>query len=429
MNDQFVNSLEKKVVRAAFWVLFGNTVIESFLLYFEDRFTIILAQLFLNFGFFLYLYFKKFNVRLSKDFIAPSLLIFLFLVMSLFSTDLVLSINMLLKFAIPFGFLFIGHSLNSYFFINYLTNYIWVFMAYFVGYFLIVNYFEIGYEMYIGGVKTGYYSLNGLYIPIFSLLWVSFFFTKISNLKFKIPTLIFSILTVGVSLAILKRTLLLILVLGILSIIFYNFNFKFLVKISFVFLISGLIFFKYFFPEFQKTFESRESRFNSEYNILNEGRITENFHVFTLMKESPLKLLFGSGEVFNDRKFIAFTFYEEDREVHSSYARIFWNGGFVGLGLFLYFYWVQIRLMFGSFNFFKNKSTEFKLIFYFGLTFVLLRLISDFSSGITYLGYNAFCYLIIGYFFSLSSIAKKQYFSNSINFWIEEIKKRKTQSV
>jgi hypothetical protein len=407
MNNHLANSLEKKVVRAAFWVLFGNTVIESFLLYFEDRFTIILFQLFLNFGFFLFLFFKKFKVRFSKDFLAPVLLIMLFLVMSLFSSDLLLSMNMLLKFSIPFAFLFIGYSLRTYYFSYFIVNYVWVFLAYFVFYFLIVNYFGIGYEMYIGGVKTGYYSLNGLYVPVFCLILISFFYQKISNRKVKVITFIFALLSIAILLAILKRTLLVILFLGLIALILYNFNLRFLSKLGFTLLFSGIIFFMYFYSDFQKTFESRESRFNTEYNILNEGRITENFHIYSLMKDNAWELIFGTGEVFNDRKYIAYTFYEEDREVHSSYARIFWNGGFLGLALFLYFYWIQIKVLYVSFKLFRNKLNPFKLLFYFGLVFVLLRFISDFSSGITYLGYNAFSYFLLGFLFSLNSNFKR----------------------
>lgn len=429
MNNYPVYGLEKKVVRGAFWVLFGNTVIESFLLYFEDRFSIILFQLILNLGFFIFLYFKEFKFRFSRNFIAPCLLILLFLVMSFLSSDMILSFNMLLKFSIPFTFLFIGYSLQSFYLINYLINYIWVFMAYFVCYFLIVNYLDIGYEMYIGGVKTGYYSLNGLYIPVFSLIFISFFYSKISKRNIKILTLVFSLLTIVVSLSILKRTLLLILALGLLAIIVYNFNLRFFMRVVFALLFSGFLFFRYFYSDFQKTFESRESRFNSEYSIWNEGRITENFHVFDLMKDSPWKLIFGSGEVFNDRKYIAYTIYEEDREVHSSYARIFWNGGFLGLVLFLIFYWIQFKTMIVSMKFFNGKSKEFKLIFYFGLVLISLRFISDFSSGITYLGFNSFCYLIIGYFFGLSLNQKRKYKIYSKLFWQNKIQRYQIQKV
>jgi hypothetical protein len=302
------------------------------------------------------------------------------------------------------------------------VNYVWVFLAYFVFYFLIVNYFGIGYEMYIGGVKTGYYSLNGLYVPVFCLILISFFFQKISNRNVKLITFIFSILTIAILFAILKRTLLLIMVLGFLALIIYNFNLRFLSKLGFTLLFSGIIFFRYFYSDFQKTFESRESRFNTEYNILNEGRITENFHVYTLMKDNPWKLIFGSGEVFNDRKYIAYAFYEEDREVHSSYARIFWNGGFLGLALFLYFYWIQIKVFFVSFRLFRNKLNPFKLLFYFGLVFVLIRFISDFSSGITYLGYNAFSYFLIGYLFSLNLNLKRGFQVKKVSNSLEDNK-------
>jgi hypothetical protein len=250
--------------------------------------------------------------------------------------------------------------------------------------------------MYVGGVKTGFYSINGLYLPVFSVIYMLFFLQYINSRKTRLLTVIFSIMTVLISLAILKRTLILVLILGLILFLVFNFKARIILSAIFILLVSSILFYIFFYSEFQKTLVSRESRFNKDYDITQEGRITENFYVFDLMKRNPHQIFFGTGEIFNDRKYISRSFYDEDREVHSSFTRIFWNGGLVGLGLFLYFYYTQVMITSNGFLNSKKTSRSLRTLFSFGLTLIILRFLNDFSSGITYLGFNSFCYLLIG---------------------------------
>lgn len=401
MNRRSIGLNEIIALKLSFWAIFLNTVVESFLLYFEDRFTIIILQFCLNLVLFISVPFFGFNLRFSRYFIAPFLIFIQFLVLTYFSTDQLLSLNMTLKFMIPFGFLVIGYSMNSPFLLKYLSNNLWIYLAYFVFYFIIVNYNNIGFEMYLGGVKTGYYSLNGLYVPVFAVIYLLFFNRLIDGKGRKVLSFTFSLLTIAITVAILKRTLLFLLFIALFFFLLKNFSFKLFLRVSFTSLCLGLVFYLYFSNLFATSMQSRESRFNKDYDITQEGRITENYYVFSTMKDNPLHLLFGTGEIFNDRKYIAKIFYEEDREIHSSYARLFWNGGIFALLLFIYFYFVQLRLMKRSYSYSRQKSRFYEQLFYFGVLMIFLRILNDFSSGITYLGFNSFCYFIIGYLIKL----------------------------
>lgn len=398
-----LSNIEKNIVKITFWVIFLNSVIESFLLYFEDRYTIILMQLALNLSFFGYLYLIKFNFKFSKKFLPIVLIIGHFLVMSIWSSDPIHSYNMLLKFSIPVVFLVIGYSFSTSYLFYYLVNNLWIFLFYFSMYFLISNYFNFGYDLYRGGFIIGYNSLNGLYLPIFSIIFVLFFQNQINNRSIRIITILLSIVNVLIYVAILKRTLLLILILGLIFYIFINTSPKVIMRFLFLFSLSFVAFFFFLFDDFQNTLESRQKYFSEEYEVSSEGRVTENFHVISIMKNNPKELLFGTGEIFNDRKYLSFSFYERSREIHNSYARIFWNGGLFALFLFLYFYWIQGKVMLNTFAIIHKKQKLYKEMFWFGFVFILLRAVNDLSSGITYLGYNAFCYLIIGNLFRISS--------------------------
>lgn len=227
-------------------------------------------------------------------------------------------------------------------------------------------------------------------------------------------SILFSITSIIILILLLKRTLVIL--------IFVSFIFYFFKKISLIrilritlFSILFLVVFSNFSYLLEDSIASRKGRFDKEYDVTNEGRFVENIKVYALMKDSPLKLLFGTGEVFNDRMFLSKSF-DVDREAHNSYIRIFWNGGFVGLLLFLSFYYKQFTEILKNFYTAKKLNNFYLLnLFYFGCIFILLRFFNDFSSGITYLGYNAFSYLLIGSILRIGKEYKVQIATNKTN--------------
>jgi hypothetical protein len=140
-------------------------------------------------------------------------------------------------------------------------------------------------------------------------------------------------------------------------------------------------------------FKTRETRFSDNYSITKEGRFTENIIIYNYLNQNTFWLLFGTGEVFNDREFISKA-YQTEREAHNSFIRLFWNGGIIGLSIFVFFILLQFVVLI---KFYRNsKDQQIKDLLLFGIVFILLRFLNDFSSGITYLTYNAICYFIIG---------------------------------
>jgi hypothetical protein len=276
---------------------------------------------------------------------------------------------------------------------KYIINKSWVFLAYFCIYILIVNIFDIGEEMYVGGLKTGYYILNGLYIPTFSILFIIYNLKYIENKKKIILNIIFILMTIIILILLLKRTLLLILIIGIILYLLKNISIFKILKVT-IWSIIGLFILTYFSNNFNSSLKSRETRFSNEYDVTKENRFVENEYIFKLLGSSVINICFGSGEVFNDRVYIS-KYFEKEREAHNSFIRIFWNGGFLGLFVFCLIYFKQFNDIYINYKVLKTDK-KFNNLLYFILVFIALRFINDFSSGITYLNYNAFSYFIIG---------------------------------
>lgn len=400
---------EKQVVQISFWVVFLNSVLESFLFYFDDRYSIVLLQTTLNFSFFSVLVFKNFQLRIAKEFSPILILVFYFMVACFFSTEPIHSVNMFLKFTIPIFFLLIGYSFSTPYLLYYFINKSWIFLAYFCCYLLLVNYYQIGNDLYRGGFKIGFNSLNSLYIPVFSIIIVLFFINYIKNNSVRIVSFILAGISFVIFLVLLKRTLVVLLFIALFFHLLYNLSRK-----TFAFLVLFLLmvtttFYSFFYVDFLNTYDSRQNYFDEDYSIAAEGRVTENFYMLSIMKESPASVIFGTGEVFNDRKYLSYSYFDRSRELHNSYARIFWNGGIVGLSLFLYFYWIQGKIMFKTLSILKEKQSPYRQVYLFGFVLILLRILNDLSSGITYLGFNAFCYLLIGCLVRQSKVVSAVY--------------------
>ncbi len=390
-----IGSINK--INLVFFVIFINSVIESFLMLGMDRTFIISFQFIINIILFLW-FIKKGKIIIISLFRYIVFFYVYYLFLCQFSSEFFKSFNYLLKFLIPFFYLIIGYNivLSKE---NLLSFYEkgWIINLYFTIHIIISNITQSGKPLYDNGLLIGYYSLNGLYIPTF-LIIVNLFLNKhYSNKRIKFLNILFSITTFLIIILILKRTLLLLIIISLLFYIFSHFSFKKIFKILTPIFFVILIISQFYKKEIEKNLAARESRFNKEYSISQEGRFTENKYLFNVLSENIIKLLFGSGEVFNDRETLTeLNVYEDEREAHNSYIRIFWNGGLIGLLTFLLLYYKQIQYFTSEYKFFKKKDLQIKELLLFCLMFIVLRFINDFSSGITYLNYNAWSYFLIG---------------------------------
>ncbi len=400
------------ILKLTFVMLFINMIIESFLMFSEDRTLIISTQLLVNGILFYRTLILNKKIVTHKVFALIFTTLIYFSVLSLFSSDLMLTINYLIKFILPYFYFIIGYNIisNKNHF-DYFVKYNWLYLAYFTIYILIVNALGFGTALYKGGIIMGFYSLNGLYIPCFAVLITIFNLQSIKSKKIRYLSLIFTITSILILLLLLKRTLLIIILLGV---VLYFFKTLSLVRILRFSIFLGVLLFliSNFSSVLSKSFESRENRFSEDYDVKEEGRFRENEMIYKILENDPFKLIFGSGEVFNDRMYFA-KHYDIERDAHNSFIRIFWNGGFVGLFIFLAFYYQQIKLFLSNYRLAKyTKNFYLTNLFYFGCVFIILRFVNDFSSGITYLSYNAFSFLLIGGILRIGKEYRQQFNSS-----------------
>lgn len=378
-----------------FLIIFINSIIESFLMIEMDRTIIVSFQFAINIILLLWLITLK-RIVYPKLFKFAVFFIIYYFFLCIFSSAFATSLNYLLKFLIPLVYILIGYNvIRSKSDLILFIQKGWLILAYFTLHVLISNILDKGTTLYNNGLLVGYYSINGLYLPTFYIV-INLFFLKFYPDRFaKRLNFVFSLLSSIIILIILKRTLILILLISIVFYVFSHFKIKSLVKLVFSFLlILLLIFFNK--DMLLKNINSRESRFNEDYSITKEGRFTENEILYNELKKNALNLVFGSGEVFNDRATLTeLRVYEEEREAHNSFIRIFWNGGIIGLLTFIYFYYLQFKFVYKELKSPGPLNPILKEILLFCILLIFLRFLTDFSSGITYLNYNAWSYFVI----------------------------------
>jgi hypothetical protein len=392
--------MNKNIINLCFVVLFINFSIENNIQYFDSRDFIILFQTGVNIFFLIYVFFSVKNLtrpKLGKYVIFISLFL---LIVGVFSSDVILTYNKISKFILPLFFVYVGFNiLNSIDKLEFFVSKLWVIQLLFIIEIFYANFYSVGETFYDQGIFVGYLSVNSLYTVCFT--WITLlFFLKSSKLS-KGLSIIILVITFIIFLLILKRTLILLAGIAFFFYVIQNISLKKIISSSVIFSVM-IIFFQMFLTQyFEQSLEARSSRFSENYSIGEEGRIQENILPFLYMDgRNPLIYFFGTGEVFNDRPFFR-NYLQLDRELHNSFVRLFWSGGFVVLAAFLLFYYKQAKILLFLKNLFSQ--TIYQRFFYFGLVFVFLRFISEFSSGITYISYNLFSYLLIGALISLET--------------------------
>lgn len=388
-------------VKLVYFVLFLNMVFDSFLFYFQDRTVWISLQFLFNFTLFGWFFATYRNVIVPRVVLAVFPLVIYLVVMGIFSSDLELTYNYILKFSIPIGYFILGwNMLSNKDSVKILVSMLWIGLAYFVVYMIVCNLADIGEPLYKGGIKTGYFAVNGIYFPAISAFIVLFLGHYSSSRVSGILNLVLAVATVIALGFILKRIILVMLTIGIVAYLMSNFSIKRLALILLLSIIGGAALWG-FRETLNKSIKSRESRFSESYSVLNEGRFTENTYIYDIMNEHPIQLILGTGEVFNDRSFLsALNVYGADRQAHNSFIRVFWSAGILGLVAFLYFYFFQFRDVWAAHRLASkvmDSSSGFrKHLLDLAIALIIARFVNEISSGVTYLTYNSLCFFVIG---------------------------------
>jgi len=413
-----INQLNKHWLNFFIIVLLANSVIDSLIMMYDNRTIIILVQYGMNIAYLTV--FLNFKGRLTNYHIYKILFLIVayFFFLSFFSSDYRITFNYLAKFLIPFLFFIVGYKIinTPEDFLSFAKKSL-IILIYFVTYIVYANVFSFGGSLYGGPLasfKTGYIGLQALYIPTF-LIILTLFLLPFYNKKTWI--ILLSGLGIIIFLLILKRTNLLLLAIGLVLWLYFERKINTKYGVLFLIVLGVSIYFVSTSDILDERISVRSSIFSSEYSITQEGRFKENIFIWDQINDSPITLFFGSGEVFNDRE----TMSEEadfvgsrGRQTHNSYARLLWNGGLLGLFLFLFLYikfWRELRI------YYKNYESQpvYGVLYHLAITFIIIRLINEFSSGITYLTFNVFFYFTIGALIRVGYNKHKQTLVNYAN--------------
>lgn len=312
------------------------------------------------------------------------------IIVCFFSSSIIDSLNLTLKFITPLHFIIIGyHYVRNYKDLERIIRIISVILLIFSVSFLLYNTLNTGESLYEGGVKTGYMNINAYYLICSVWIALLLFYNRKS-----IYQIILLTLTAIIIFVILKRTIILLIVIAVIVYFQKNLSVRRAISLTSITILGLLLFNIYFSSFFEASFESRESRFEENYSIENESRFRENVLPFIHIDDNYPLYIVGTGEPYNDQKY-HLRYLKVDRQLHNSFARLFWNGGIILLFSFLLFVYTQIKLLL-KYRKIKRSDPFLSKVIYFMIVFVLLRFISELSSGITYISYNMFSYLIIG---------------------------------
>lgn len=390
MRAKLQNKESQRIVNFSIIIILFNFGIEYFILLFESRNIIIPIQTGVNTLFLLIVLSRTYKLPTTPFTKLVAFITIYSLIVCLFSSSIIDSINLTLKFVIPLFFIIVGyHYIRSLGQLRRLLKVISIVLLIFILSFIFYNTFNVGESLYEDGVKTGYMNINAYYLICY--VWIAALFFDPGKNLYQIILLTLSAIIMFV---ILKRTIILLIMIALIVYFRKNLNVRRTLSLSIILAIGFLIFNIYFSSFFNASFQSRESRFEENYSLENESRFQENVLPFLYIQDNYPLYLLGTGEPYNDQKY-HLKYLKVDRQLHNSFARLFWNGGSILLFTFLYLVYKQLKIL----NKYRKQMTKNKSVYniiYFLIVFIILRFISEMSSGITYISYNMFSYLIIG---------------------------------
>ena len=170
----------------------------------------------------------------------------------------------------------------------------------------------------IYGLRFEQYYSGPLYLVC--LLYLSGKEEIVSNKYWIIALLLIVLLT-------LRRTSYIILFVGLMSFIFFTDEGRKYLRIS---LIGSFI--VLLFVQFSGLGEARQSEFEGDYQVQEEGRFLEMMLVYETLSKNDA-LLLGMPYFLDDRG--RYGFHHDQRPIHGSLTKYFFGGGFVGLSVVL----------------------------------------------------------------------------------------------
>jgi hypothetical protein len=347
----------------------------------------------------------------AEDFLLLALLAYLAVILP-FSSDLVLSSNYYLKASLSSLWFLVAHSVlvrpASF---DLLLKAIPVIFVLFAGYTTLANIFQWGEIAYSGqNLRLGFIGFESQFQLAIGLVLLPLIVRQYSS---KVAKLVVYLLALAIALYLLmvfRRTNLIIIVAGYVGILSFSPNRLSSIRLLAIATLIAFATLPWYWDFISQNLEIRRSRFEDlSYYYLEEGRAVEFQLVAETLSDSFTRLLFGTGELFNEAGRYGFQALDESnytRQLHTDYARLLFGGGLVAVFLYVAFFAVVLgkfcRAWFKSAP--GSSTREYASL---GITLTALAIAIGFSSGITYISYRFLLVVLLGALLGLVRQARK----------------------
>jgi len=324
------------------------------------------------------------------------LLTYMFFI-SLGSSDYLISYNHNLKVLFSSLFLVVGYySINTYDDLKTIIKLLVLILFLFVIYILTVNVYNIGEYLYgdSGIIRTGYlsgariypYSIIVILIPLIASLFPKYDFHRISYF-------LLSVISILLILLIARRTAVMIILLGYSLYLILRPTMSNVVKLSALLLILvTVVFINY--DSIRLAYELRGERITNIDLITTERRFQEYSAILSTIKQDPSTLLFGTGELFNNRGGYGEYHWRgwRERRIHSDYGILLHGGGVIALSFYVLF----ILCLFKKARSLKTNSRLLKDLKVMLFSLIVISMFVSLSGGFYYVTYYSITMLLIG---------------------------------
>lgn len=297
-----------------------------------------------------------------------------------FSTDTFSMITRIVNFSLVLSIFPLVRSLYSDFDYS-RTNFLIIIMfrsaIYFVVYVFVCSLFKIGPNMYSTNLIYGFEFEQWYYGSLLVACYPLFRRYKVSKIFYMN---IITIVLILILILTLRRLALVVIFSSTFVYFIYNLKYKFNFKVilfTFLSVITGVL--AVFFTDFYKY---RESRFSDEYELENEGRYVEWFLANEQISNYGNSPITGTANLFNEVG--NYGFKKDDRNMHSTYTKLLYGSGYLGMiwfGVIILVYFLSV-FNFKLFRFDKSLDIkDFRLVS-FGIILTYMFIVGTGASGL-----------------------------------------------
>lgn len=262
--------------------------------------------------------------------------------------------------------------------------------------FILADLFNLGTEIYSDGqgdFQTGNITASGLYTGSLLLIAAPLIYSLLKSNSSRIYFIILNFSTVLMLILAMRRTALLIVVIGYATIGFFYRQKSSLYRYGIMVFAFTAIIVSINFDKIQNRIEVRSNRFEDG-SLEKEGRYIETALIYTnIFNFDDLSYTILGREIFNSPG--SYGYPDPERVIHVDFNIILSGSGLIGLFLYLIFNY-KILVLFLKLKTNGRKSDLYYLFWVTGFAIFTISILTSFSSGLFAITYRTSTYALLG---------------------------------